>query len=156
MVEAYVRGAFEAARGLPSPISEVPFIGGAYCPRAKRAAHADLKRQVRAALCAHALHDLSAPHWAQHLPLREHECIELKRDADNKLKLVGYFGLSLRRCDWDERHPLFAEFCTSLLYSPAVPECLEHDDELQNMFPSLPLPHLDDDLCWQADARCWK
>jgi hypothetical protein len=45
---------------------------------------------------------------------------------------------------------LFAEFCAILLYSPAVPECLEHDDELQNMFPSLPLPHLNADLCWCA------
>jgi hypothetical protein len=105
---------------------------------------------VYAALCARERHNLTAPRWAQPLPLREYECIELQRDADNKLKLVGYFAMSWRQCTWDERHPLFAEFCCILLYSPAVPECLERDYALQEMFPSLPLPHLDADLCWRG------
>jgi hypothetical protein len=142
--------AFEAARGLPSHISEIPYIGGEYAPRARRALHADLKRRVYAALLARKRHSLTAPRWAQPLPLREYECIELQRDADNKLKLVGHFAASWRKCDWDEQHPLFAEFCCILLYPPAVPECLERDYALQSMFPSLPLPHLDADLCWRA------
>jgi hypothetical protein len=114
MVEDYVQTAFEAARGLPSHISEIPFIGGEYFPHGSEETHADLKRKVRAALYARERHNLAAPRWAQPLPLREHECIELKRDADNKLKLVGYFAMSWRKCTWDARHPLFARFCCAL------------------------------------------
>jgi hypothetical protein len=79
MVEDYVRGAFEGARGLPSHISETPFIGGTFYPHDPRASHAGLKRQVRAALYARELHRLNAPRWAQPLPLRARECFELKR-----------------------------------------------------------------------------
>src|SRR5262245_28446205 len=148
-LDCHMKIAFEAARGLPSHISEVPYIGGEYCPHAKQALHVDLKRQVYAALLARKRHSLTAPHWAQPLPLREHECLALKRDADNKLKLVGHFAASWRRCDWDERHPLFAEFCRGVLDSPWLPGCLEQDQALKAMFPPKQLS-LSADLYWRG------
>ena len=149
-LERHMKIAFEGARGLPSHISEIPYIGGEYSPRAPRALHADLKRQVYAALCARKRHSLTAPRWAQPLPLREHECIALKRDADNKLKLVGHFAANWRKCDWDERHPLFTEFCCGLLSLPRLPYCLEQDQALKAMFPPKQLSRLSADFCFTA------
>jgi hypothetical protein len=83
-----------------------------------------------------------------HLPLREVECADLQQDADYRLKLVG--GSSLRQVDWDyETHPPFAVFCSGVLPSPFVPDCLEHDPALNVMFPPKRLPGLDGDLCWR-------
>jgi hypothetical protein len=70
--------------------------------------------------CRRRLHvDLLHP-----LPLREVECTDLQQDAENRLKLVGYYGSSLRQVDWDyETHPPFAVFCSGVLASPFVPDC---------------------------------
>ena len=74
-------------------------------------------------------------------------CADLQQDADNRPKLVG--GSSLRQMDWDyETHPPFAIFCSGVLASPFVPDCLEHDPALKVMFPPKRLPGLDGDLCW--------
>jgi hypothetical protein len=42
---------------------------------------------------------------------------------------------------WDyETHPPFAIFCSGVLASPFVPDCLEHDPALKVMFPPKRLP----------------
>jgi len=87
------------------------------------------------ASCRRRLHvDLLHP-----LPLREVECANLQQDADNRLKLVG--GSSLRQVDWDyETHPPSAVFCSGVLASAFVPDCLEHDPALNVMFLPKRLP----------------
>jgi hypothetical protein len=80
------------------------------------------------------------------LPLREVECTDLQQDADNRLELVGYYGSSLRRTDWNyEAHPPFAAFCSGVLY---VPGRLGHGDKaLEAEFPPRFLNGLESDLC---------
>jgi len=84
------------------------------------------------------------------LPLRAEECTILQQDADNRLELVGYYGSSLRRTDWNcEAHPPFAAFCSGVLF---VPGRLGHDDKALEAEIPPRLPNgLDIDLCWQPD-----
>ena len=66
-VERMVKRVFEARRGLPDELYEIPWIGGTYRPRAPRTSHADLMRNVCRALCAQKWFEHTAPSRPQPL-----------------------------------------------------------------------------------------
>jgi transcriptional regulator with XRE-family HTH domain len=91
---------------------------------------AQLKQRLRAALAARAWFDKQGPAWATPLPLREEECAALQRDASNRLKLVGYYGSSLRRLDFDYlAHPLLYDYCRGVMAHPNPPTGLRDDPD---------------------------
>jgi hypothetical protein len=152
-VERHVKAVFEAKRGLLDPIIEVPWIGGVYCPRDKRENYADLMQQACKAACAQKWFDMTGPKWARPfgLPLRMEDFDTLERDPDNKQKLLGMYGRSLRWEGWDYLiHPsinVFGSGVTEFLWSPRE---LRTDPELQRLFP----PRRLEGLTWTT-SLCW-
>ena len=88
-VERMVKRVFEARRGLPDELYEIPWIGSTYRPRAPRTSHADLMRNVCRALCAQKWFEHTAPSQAP----------------------ATVYALALRSTSWDRTtHPPFDEF----------------------------------------------
>jgi hypothetical protein len=110
---------------------------------------AESRRRTLAAIKARKQFDKHKPDWAPQLPLRKDECEALQRNPDNRIKLVGYYGLSQRGVYWSfPRHPSFVKYARSLLAHPNVPKYLLGDANLLAEFPPKPLPGLDEHLCW--------
>jgi hypothetical protein len=98
----HVQKVFEAKRGWPYEFAETPWLGGPYRPRAPRAQYAETMISVCRALAARERFDAEAPSWAQKigLPLREDECLLMCEDPDQRIRLLGHYGLDLRMKNW--------------------------------------------------------
>ena len=89
--------------------------------------------------------------WANPLPLKMEECESWVDNDHHALRLVGYFGRSLRWNDWDyERHPPFNTFCSGVMKYILSPMELRMDPELQRMFPRRALAALTNPLQWRS------
>jgi hypothetical protein len=132
-LERELSSAFEAFHQLPDYYAAAPFIGDLYAVHAVRGYHRDLRKRVFKALLARERHRLSGPPDLQPLPLSEAECDALQRSGHNKIRLLGYFGESLRAAEWNRRHPTCATYCAAVLAIPY--NCMENDRELLARFP---------------------
>jgi hypothetical protein len=125
-----------------------PHIGDTYLPEQ----YDDVVRKVAKAIAATAWHERTAPYsWANPLPLKMEWCETLIDNKDNALKLLGYFGRSMRWNDWDfEQHPTFPDFCSGVLDYIFCPPEIQMDLGLQRMFPPRPLDGITTPLQWRA------
>jgi len=120
---------FERAPTLVDVFAELPF-DAASCFKDWRDSSC-LRALVINALVARAWFDLQKPAWAPQLPLDAPACRTLVDDPDNRLKMLGWFGHSLRGVEWDYYcHPSFCDYGRTALTLPGAPE------ELRREFPS--------------------
>ena len=71
-----------------------------------------------------------------HQRLRRKEFAQMTSSDDNRRKLVGFFGTSLRESEWDPvTHPSFAMFASGMLCYECTPYKLRSDPELLEEFP---------------------
>jgi hypothetical protein len=145
-IKHYVERAFADANTF-----EIPVIGGPFFVCGRGLQIDELKRQAIAALSARERFRFDAPRWwTQPLPLREGECAYLQQSPDNREKIVGFYGASLRHRLWDyDRHPLFTVFARGAVHSPFFPASLEEIRQLADEFPPARLPGLDGDMIWR-------
>jgi hypothetical protein len=120
----------------------------------------DYIRRICRALAAQAWHyehtaSYNWASWANPLPLRLDTCESLLQYVPcNGMKLLGYFGRSLRWRDWNyETHPTFPVFCSGVLDWDRCPIELQTDRELARVFPPKPLAGITAPLCWRPPAR---
>jgi hypothetical protein len=128
-------------------LPKAPHIGDRYLPEQRD----DMMRKVAKAIAASAWHAKNTPiSWANPLPLEMEWCETLMHNDQNALKLLGYFGRSLRWNGWAfETHPVFSDFCAGVLEWFLSPPELRMDKELQKMFPPRALPGLEHPLQWR-------
>jgi hypothetical protein len=110
---------------------QVPVIGGEF--RQERLG--EYLGLISRAIAAQERHALLAPKWAVPLPLQLPECERLIVNEHNELKLLGYFGRSMRWREWDPKHPLFNDFCSGVLDWLHCPVDLKLDRGLKRVFP---------------------
>ena len=140
-----VKAEFENARSLRRS-KTVPHIGGVYL----EAEHAELMQQVARALAAQERHAQTTPYsWSKPLPLKMEVCESLIYNNSNAMKLLGYFGRSLRWNHWPEQHPDFCTFCSGVLDFFLCPPEIKMDRELQQMFPPKELVGITNPLQWR-------
>jgi hypothetical protein len=123
-----------------------PHIGDKYHARQ----HDDIMRKVAKAIAASAWHERTTSiSWARPLPLEMGWCETLINNDRNELKLLGYFGRSLRWNNWDfEIHPVFDVFCSGVTEWFLSPPEITMDKELLRMFPPKALVGLSHPLQW--------
>lgn len=125
-----------------------PHIGDKYHASERDA----VMRKVARAIAASAWHEQTAPYtWANPLPLKMEMCESfINNDHHNALRLLGYFGRSLRWNNWNyEQHPVFSDFCSGVLAWLLAPPELRMDRELRQMFPPQALSGLEHPLQWR-------
>jgi hypothetical protein len=152
-IERYVKDVFT---GVDVDAAEIPVLGGPFFVHGRGLQIDELKRRAIAALSAQARFHLDVP-WAPPLPLSEGECAWLQQDPHLRLKLLGYYGRSLRQNLWDyDTHPTFPVYARGALDSPFFPGCPKDDPELYAEFPPECLDELDGSLVWRdygSDSR---
>lgn len=92
---------FEHARPLSPYLSETPVIGGEFITRF---GSSGLLSTVCEAILAREIFRLEAPDWPP-LPLHREECARMIGSADNRKKLVGLYGSSLRESKYHHDAP---------------------------------------------------
>jgi hypothetical protein len=121
---------FEALRALPDDVAAIPFIGEMpytneqFNPHAPAEELAALKALVAQALRAQKWFEFEAPAWAQPLPLRFEECVQLNRlygdgvgpDWTRRFGLISRYAQDLRSLRWRyERMLPFEQYCAQVL-----------------------------------------
>jgi hypothetical protein len=114
--------------------------------------HCDLVRDVARAIAAAAWQEQTTSiSWAKRLPLTFEACNILIDHKLNELKLLGYFGRSMKWSGWDiERHPDSSSFACGVMDWILGPMDIRMDSGLRQMFPPKPLAGLATPLHWHA------
>jgi hypothetical protein len=146
-LERQVEELFEHAVPLSPYLSETPVIGGEFVTRL---GSAGLLSIVCGALVAREIFRQKNPDWPN-LPLHQKDCARMMSSDDNRNKLVGFFGASLRESKYDTTvHPAFETFVSGLLCYEYAPRALLSDCQLRQEFPPQRLPGLCDGwLAWR-------
>ena len=128
---------FEQATPVSRVEAEIPIIGNCFYPSMP---YPGLVRLVVDALLARERFKTERPDWPQ-LPLHKNDCARMTGSDDNRNKLVGFFGDSLRHALWED-HPGFGRYCQGLMAYEYAPRKLRSDPELQKQFPATELEGL--------------
>ena len=68
---------------------------------------------------------------------------QMAGSGDNRNKLVGFYGASLRESEYDyDLHPPFDAYCGAVMSYEYAPRKLRSDPELRKQFPPCPLEGL--------------
>jgi hypothetical protein len=146
-LERQVEELFEHAVQLSPYLSETPVVGGEFLTRL---GSTGLLSTVCGALVAREIFHQKNPDWPS-LPLHQKDCATMMSSDDNRNKLAGFFGASLRESRYDTTvHPAFEAFVSGLLCYKYTPRALLSDYQLQQEFPPRKLPGLCDGwLTWR-------
>jgi hypothetical protein len=93
-------------------VCKVPIIGGEWPPEDYPEVRAELKPRAIRALCCRKWFEFEAPMWAQPLPLTDDDCVALFNQPNERLHVVGEYGILLRSSGWHRENVRpFEKYC---------------------------------------------
>jgi hypothetical protein len=116
-----------------------------------------IKPQKEDACCALAAREwfaVNGPPDAPPLPLSHEECEDYRRSS-GLMKIVGFFGRSVRKtAKYDiQGHPSFEDFARGLMASNSGLWRVESDEEMRKRFPPRHLPGMTGGLYWEPPQK---